>query len=87
MIVEFILGAFKGVIEFLFGWLPGLPSMSSEAFTGIDSFLGLIPGVVGVISYLYTPTIFIFIFSIIVALLIFDPAYAFFRWVWHKVRG
>lgn len=87
MITEFILGAFKGIVKFLFGWLPSIPSIPGTVIDGIDSFLDSVAGVVGVISYLYTPAVFTSIFLVLIAVLLFDPLHKFALWVWHKMRG
>lgn len=87
MITEFILGAFKGVLQFLLGWLPGLPQIPQPVMDGLTSFNNSVAGVVGVISYLYTPPVFLAIMLLMLGVLVFDPLHRFALWLWHKIRG
>lgn len=87
MIIEFILGGFKSVVEFMFGWLPSIPELPSVVIDGISWFNGSVAGVVGVVSWLYTPVFFGAIMMLMIAVLIFDPVYNLALWVWHKIRG
>lgn len=86
MIVEFILGALQTVVDFLFGWLPSIPSIPSDIMDGINTFTASVSDVVGLISYLYTPVVFGLVFGLLIAILLFDPILAFIKWVYHYVK-
>jgi len=87
MITETILGAFQGAVTLLLGLLPDIPDIPSEVEAGISTFIDLIGQTVGVIAYIYTPTILLLVFGILIAIINFDAIYKFVLWVLHKVRG
>jgi len=87
MITEFILSVLGAVPLLIFSILPDLPPFPSEITDGINDFVGMIGDVVGVISYLYTPTIFGIVLGLILAILTFEQVYHLALWVYKKIRG
>jgi len=87
MITQAILQGFYAVVTFILGLLPNIPQVPDNVRDATDSFVDTIGDVVGLISYLYTPTIFILVFTIIIAVINFDVIYKFALWVYHKIRG
>lgn len=87
MITQAILDVFKFIVTSALVGLPSLPDLPSGVIDAIDYMIDLISQIVGVISYLYTPTIFILMFTIVLAILSFDFIYKFVLWLLHKVRG
>jgi hypothetical protein len=87
MITETILNIFQSAVTFLLGLLPNIPQMSDTIKDSTETIIDLIGDVVGVISYLYTPTILVLVFTLLVAVLSFDAIYKFILWVLHKIRG
>jgi len=75
MIFQFLIGVFVAFLTFIFGLFPSIPAMPAEIVSGTTYFLNLIGGVVGVISYLVTPPIFIFAFTTIIVILNFEAVY------------
>lgn len=87
MIIEGILTVFSFLLEFLLGLLPNLPSLPASITDGIDTLFDSVTGVIGLISYLYTPVLTIFVFTAVLVLLNFDNVYKLVLWFYHKVRG
>lgn len=87
MITEFILAGFQTVVQILLFLIPNIPSMPTGIADAMDMVVGMITSTVGVISYIYTPVVFIFIFTAVLAILGFDFIYKFVLWVLHKVKG
>lgn len=87
MITEAILSGFQAVVTILLGLLPSLPSIPDPVIEALDMFVDLIADVVGVISYLYTPTILVLVFTVLIAIINFEVIYKFVLWIYHKVRG
>lgn len=87
MITEAILNGFQAVVQILLFLLPNLPAMPSGIQSAMQMIVDLIGNTVGVISYIYTPIVLIFIFTFILAILGFDFIYKFVLWVLHKIRG
>jgi len=87
MITETILQGFYGVVTFILGLLPDLPDVPDPVRDGADYFVDIISDTVGLISYLYTPTILVLIFTILIAVINFEIIYKFALWVYHKIRG
>jgi len=87
MILEAILNVFKNVITFLMSIFPSLPSFPDGILSSMDYVKNLITGSVGVISYLFTPVITIFIFTSILVIMNFDNVYKLVMWFMHKVRS
>jgi len=87
MITETILQGFYSVITFILGLLPDLPDIPTEVQDAISGFTDIIGDVVGLISYLYTPTIFILVMTILIAVINFEVIYKLVLWVYHKIRG
>jgi len=87
MITEAILNVFQFLIQGILFLLPNLPQMPGNIAGAMDSIVNTIGGTVGIISYIYTPPVFIFIFTFIVAILSFDSIYKLALWVLHKIRG
>jgi len=87
MITEAIIGAFKSVTVFILSIIPNLPQIPQNIQDATNSFINTISSVVGVISYLYTPVIFVLIFTILIAVINFEVIYKMAIWVYHKIRG
>jgi len=87
MITEFILAGFQTVVQILLFLLPSIPQMPGGIQAAMDMIRGLIADTVGLIAYIYTPPVLVFVFTFIVAILSFDFIYRFVLWVLHKVRG
>ena len=87
MIVEFLLGAFTGVVTFILNILPEIPSFPSQVDDSVEWFLDLILQPFGLLTYLYTAPILTFLFVMLLAILFFDNIYSFVLWVYHKIRG
>ena len=87
MIIQALLDFFQGAIKFLLNILPNIPQMPSGIQAGLNGITTTIGQVTGVIAYIYTPVILIFVFTAIVAVLSFDSVYKLVLWIWHKIRG
>lgn len=87
MITESILSALSAVVTFVLGLLPSLPAFPPEVQSALNQFATVVGDVVGVISYLYTPTILILAFTILIAVINFEAIYKLALWVYHKLRG
>lgn len=87
MITETILTVFNNVIEFILSGLPNIPEMPIGIQSGIDTITDLITDTIGVMSYIYTPVMMVFVFTLFVAVLAFDNLYKLALWVLHKIRG
>lgn len=87
MITEAILNGFQAVVQVLLFLLPNLPQMPVGIQSAMNMIVDLIGNTVGVISYIYTPVVLIFVFTLLLAILGFDFIYKFVMWVLHKVRG
>lgn len=87
MIVESILNGFYSIITFILGLLPNIPDIPSDVQDAVNGFIDLIADTVGLVAFLYTPTILILVFTVLVAIINFDVIYKFALWVYHKVRG
>jgi len=87
MIVEAILNGFQTVVSVLLSLLPALPQMSDTIAEGLNYIVDIITSTVGIIAYIYTPAVTIFLFTFLLAILTFDAVYKFVMWVLHKVRG
>jgi len=87
MIIEAFLGFVQGLFGFLFGWLPNIPNFPDGMVDGLSAFLSLLPQAIGLVAYLYTPAMFLFVFTLLIAVLAFDLIYGFAMWIWHKVKG
>jgi len=87
MITTAILDALQSIASFLLGLLPNIPQMPDTIKDATNSIIDTIGSVVGVISYIYTPVIFLFVFGAILAILGFDAVYKLALWVYHKFRG
>lgn len=87
MLVEFILGGFQTVVQILLFLIPNIPAMPTPIEEGLAYVSTVIQQMVGVIAYIYTPLVFVFIFTAILAILGFDFIYKFVLWVLHKVKG
>lgn len=87
MITEAILNGFYAVVTFVLGLLPSLPAMPETIANGSQAVVNAVSNTVGVISYIYTPTVLIFVFVVLVAILNFDAIYKLSLWIYHKVRG
>jgi len=87
MIVEFILAGFQTIVNVLLFLVPNLPQMPQGIADALAYVSTAIQQMVGVIAYIYTPVVFVFIFTVILAILGFDFIYKFILWVLHKVKG
>lgn len=87
MITEGILNVLSTIIRGLLGLLPDLPSLDSSVIDAANTFVNIVYSVVGFIAYLYTPTIFLLVFGILIAVINFDAIYKLVTWIYHKVRG
>lgn len=86
MITEFILAGFQTVVQILLWLIPNVPAMPSGIEAALTYVSTAIQQMVGVIAYIYTPVVFVFIFTAILAILGFDFIYKFVLWVLHKVK-
>ena len=87
MITESILNAFNATVQFILSLLPNIPSFPTAVTDALDTIVQLISDTVGVIAYIYTPLILVFVFTLFVAVIAFDNIYKFVMWVLHKIRG
>ena len=87
MITEAILNAFQSVVTFILTLLPNIPAMPTGISDAANGLINSIAQVIGVISYIYTPVMLVFVFTLLLAVLGFDLIYKFVLWVLHKVRG
>lgn len=87
MITEAILNIFQTVVQALLFLLPNIPQISNDLLNGITAFTDTVVDVIGVISYLYTPAMLVFVITLFIAVLWFDNIYGFVLWLYHKVRG
>ena len=87
MITESILDVFKGTVQFILNLLPNIPSFPDGILNGINYLQNIASGVMGLVSYLLTPPVVIFVFTAVIILLNFDNVYKLASWFWHKVRG
>lgn len=87
MITEFILSGFQTIVNILLFLIPNIPAMPAGIESALAYVSTAIQQMVGVIAYIYTPVVFVFIFTVILAILGFDFIYKFVLWVLHKVKG
>lgn len=87
MITEAIMNGFQASVNIILAMLPPIPAMPSGVQSALDYIVDVIGQVVGVISYLYTPVVFVFVITAILAILSFDFIYKFVLWILHKIRG
>jgi len=87
MITEFILAGFQTIVQVVLFIIPNIPQMPQGITDALLYVSTAIQQMVGVIAYIYTPVIFVFIFTAILAILGFDFIYKFVLWVLHKVKG
>lgn len=87
MITEAIFNAFSIVIQTLLGLLPNIPNMPQPVTDSINTIIDLVGQTIGLISYIYTPIVLVFVFTLFIAVLFFDNIYKLVLWVYHKIRG
>jgi len=87
MIIEALLNSINFTLQFLLGILPNIPGFGDTLLDSLDYFVSLVTGVIGLISYLFSPVLVIFSFTAILILLNFDNVYKAVLWFIHKVRG
>lgn len=87
MIVEVLLNVFKSVIEFSLSILPNIPQFPSAITDSTTYIISLVGGAVGLVSYLFTPYLTVFAFTMFLVILNFDNVYKLSLWVLHKIRG
>lgn len=87
MIIQAILSVFATAVTFLFDLLPSLPPLPGVITDGLASLTGAVTSVIGLVSYLYTPTLTVFVIVAVLALLNFDNVHKLVLWFLHKVRG
>lgn len=87
MITETILAGFQTIVTAVLYLVPSLPQMSAGIQDATDFLVNSVNQTIGLISYIYTPAVTVFVFTILLAILLFDPIYNLILWVLHKVRG
>lgn len=87
MITEAILNGFLSVTQFLLDILPSVPEMPSGILFALDTITSLISETIGLLAYIYTPVLLVFVFTLFVAVLAFDNIYKLVLFVSHKIRG
>jgi len=85
MITQFILQIFFSVTTFIFSPVPSIPPMPEEIIAGAEYFQDLITSIVGLISYVYSPLIFLFVFTMLIIVLNFEAIYHFIMWIVRKL--
>jgi len=85
MILEFVLSVVGTVLRALFGVLPDLPEAPAWLTTTLDTFIGSVMSGVAFVSYIMTPTIFIFVLSTFLVLLNFEYIYHLVLWIIKKL--
>jgi len=87
MITQAILNVFQSVVTFFLSALPSIPQMDASISAGLDGFKDVVVNSVGLLAYIYTSPVLVGVFTILWAILLFDPIYKFSLWVYHKIRG
>lgn len=87
MITEFILAGFQTIVQILLFLIPNIPPMPQGIMDAMNYISTAIQQMVGVVAYIYTPVVFVFVMTAILAILGFDFIYKFVLWVLHKVKG
>jgi len=87
MITEIILNGFQAIVQAALFLLPSIPQMPEGLQSAFDTIENTIGGVVGVIAYIYTPPVLLFLLTFVLAILGFEFIYKFVLWVLHKIRG
>jgi len=85
MIIEFLLSVVAGFVKLVLGILPNIPAMPAWIDDSLDTVLNTVAQGVSILSYLYTPQIFIFILSTALVVLNFEQAYHAIMWVVRKL--
>jgi hypothetical protein len=85
MIIEFFLGVIGGFLKLVFGVLPSIPPMPAWVDTSLDFFTTIILQGVGLVSYLYTPQLMIFLFTTLLVLINFEYVYHSVLWIVRKL--
>lgn len=87
MITETILAGFQTIVTAVLSLLPSLPPMASGIQDATEFLVNSVNQTIGLIAYIYTPVVTVFIFTVLLAILLFDPIYNLVLWILHKVRG
>ena len=87
MITETILAGFQTIVTAVLSLLPSLPQMATGIVDATDFLVSSVNQTIGLIAYIYTPVITVFVFTVLLAILLFDPVHNLVLWVLHKVRG
>lgn len=85
MIIQLILTTISAVVRFIFGVLPSLPPAPVWLTDTLDTFVTSVSVAIGFISYVFTPTIFIFVLVTSVAIINFEYIYNTVLWVLRKL--
>jgi len=85
MILEFFFSILFGLVKMILSILPDIPNVPENIQDMADYVIELIAETVGVIAYLYTPTLFIFIFTMLIILINFDTLYRLVMWIARKI--
>jgi len=85
MIIEFVLSVVAGFVKAVFGILPNIPPMPAWVDTSLDTVIDVVIGGVGLVSYLYSPQIFIFVLTTSLVVLNFEHVYHAAMWVIRKL--
>lgn len=85
MIVQYILSAISAVIRFAFSILPNLPQAPTWLETTLDAFVSTIVSGIGIVSYIITPQIFIFVCLTSLLIINFEYVYHLVLWVIKKL--
>jgi len=85
MILTLIIVGLMELVNVILGVMPTLPAIPSTISDGGAWVITAISGVVGILNYIYSPTLLAAVVGVIVLLLSFDTIYHTAMWVIRKI--
>lgn len=85
MITSVILQALFGMVQIILWIFPDVPPMPEGIVSGTDYIIALIGQMIGVVSYILSPTILIFSLTTILIIINFESIYHLLQWVVRKL--
>lgn len=85
MIVEFLMSVISALVQGVLGLIPSIPAMPGWVDTAADYLLNSLAGVVGILVYLYTSQLFLFVLTTFVVIIGFEHLYHLAMWIIRKL--
>lgn len=85
MITEFFISTVGGLVNLIFGILPNLPDLPSQAYSSINSFLDLIFNTMGLIDVVIPLQHIKILVPLIIIVVNFEHIYNLIMWVLKKI--